>query len=216
MSGFRVIPLVCPDCGRQLAGLRYDKIFICMACKQGLLPEKESDWIRYPLAFARIEPPPQARLIYLPFWQIKIEANAMPVNQRQEAACRRLNTLKAVWVQAFTLIRPSYFGDIGLFYTERDEQPEKMTVFPSEFYVAGCSRTLEDAHKYTRLFVTLILDKKADVTGMDIEVWTRDAILWAMPFADHGDKIMDLITGTELPAFAVDDLEDIRRINRRP
>jgi len=216
MSELRVIPLVCPDCGRQLMGLRYDKIFMCMACRQGLSPEKAGDWVRHPLSFAKPDSAPNASLIYLPFWQIKIETHAMPVNRQQEAAIRRLDTLKSVWVQAFTLIRPSYFGDIGMFYTERDEQPEQMTVFPSGFYVAGCTRTLEDAIKYTKLFVTLILDKKADVTGMDIEVWTRDAILWAIPFADYGDKIMDLVTRTELPAFAVDDLEDIRRINRKP
>jgi hypothetical protein len=207
--------LVCPDCGNGLAGLRCDKIFFCNSCRQGLEPDEGDDWIRHPLSFAALEKTPSAEIIYLPFWQIRIEADAVCVNKQQEVASRRLSELHSVWVTGFILNRVSYFGDLGLTYTEKGVSLAAAENFPPGGIVAGCSRTVEDALKYTRLYVTLILDKRADVTGMDINIVTRDARLWAVPFADYKDKVMDLVTLSELPSFALDDLEDLRKLKHQ-
>jgi hypothetical protein len=215
MSGLTVTALVCPDCGSQLAGLRYDKVFFCNTCRQGLQPDPGNDWIRHPLSFAAVEQMPRAEIIHLPFWQIRIEARADCVNKQQEVASRRLAELHSVWVTGFMLNRTSYFGDLGLAYTERSVLLKAASDAPPGAVVAGCARTLEDALKYTRLYVTLILDKRADVTGMDINIETRDARLWAVPLADYREKLMDLVTLAEIPAFALDDLEGVRKLNTR-
>lgn len=215
MVDYRVIPLICPDCGGELAGLRYDRVFFCSSCRQGLFPEPGSDWIRYPLSFPKLEETPRTETVHLPFWQIKFICNAFPTNSGQEIATRCLEGMDSAWITGFTVIRPSYFGDLGLVYTEKKVKPAPADRVSDGIFTAGCTRTIEDALKYVKLYVTLILDKRADVTGMDIQVETRDARLWAMPFADYGDKVMDLVTGLELPAFAVDDLEDIRKRSRK-
>ncbi|HUT54271.1 MAG TPA: hypothetical protein VM658_12860 [bacterium] len=215
MSGLTVTALVCPDCGSQLAGLRYDRVFFCDSCRHGLAPDPEKQWVRYPLAVAKPESPPSARIIYLPFWQVNIEAFAQCVNKQQEVASRRLAELTSVWATGFIVNRGSYFGDLGLFYTEKAVAPAEAEALPYGAVIAGCARTPEDAQKYVRLYVTLILDKRADVTGMDLNIITYDARLWAIPFADYGDKIMDLITLHEFPAFSLDDLEGVRKLNTR-
>jgi len=213
MRKLRVVPLVCPDCGRGLVGLRYDKLFFCMTCTQGVF-FKEEGCERYPLHFVA---PGDVRVkvsLHLPMWELGIRVEATPANDQQEEALKRLDQLKSVWVTGFTVVRPSYYGDLGLIYTERGVEPETSERMPPGAYIAGCTRTIEDASRYAGLFVTLILDKKADVTGMDLSIETEQAALWAIPFTDTGDKITDLIAGASMPVFAVDDLEDIRRISR--
>jgi len=215
MDKLRVVALICPDCGSQLAGLSYDQIFFCRRCGQGLAPGEKGAWTKHPLSFAKLDNRPQADIIYLPFWQIAIQAQASCVNQGQEIASRLLAELRSVWVPGFTLTRASYFGDLGVLYTEKRVSLKAEDQIPSDRAIVGCSRTMEDVNKYVRLYVTLILDKRADVTGMDINIATRDAKLWAVPFADYGDKIVDLLTGTELPAFALDDIQEIRKFGRK-
>jgi len=211
----RVVPLTCPDCGSGLIGLRYDKIFFCLNCKQGMLPsERPGGWERYPLRFALSELPEKQRL-YLPFWEIKIEGSGVPVNKQQEAALKRLDRLDTVWVMGASMVRPSYYGDLSVIYTEKGVVMQPDPHPPRTAFLAGCVRTIEDVMTYVRLLVTLILDRKADVTGMELEIKTGDAALWAVPFYQRGDKIIDPFTGTEIPSFALDDLEDIKRISRR-
>lgn len=215
MSKLKVIALVCPDCGRSLVGMRYDRIFFCMSCNQGLFSRDEG-WERYPLHFAALEEHSVKPALYLPVWKLEIAIEAAPVNDQQEEALKKVREkIKSAWVTGFTVLRPSYYGDLGLIYTESGIELNELETVPAGVYVAGCTRAVEDASRYAELFVTLILDKKADVTGMDISMETQAASLWAIPFADSGDKIMDLVTGNSMPVFAVDDLEDIRRISRK-
>jgi hypothetical protein len=212
----KVVPLVCPGCGNTMSGLRYDRVFICMRCKQGnQLDIKSADWVAHPLKFAAQENHADIANLFLPVWEIKVEVSAAPSNRAQEVSLRRLEDVDSVFVLAFNMIRPSYYGDIGLFYTEKGVTLTETSQPPKSSFVVGCTRTFEDAFNYARLFVTLMLDKKADVTGMDIDVRTKDSTLWAVPFTESGNHVIDLITGTKIPAFAVDDLDDIKRIAKR-
>ncbi len=211
-SGVTVTPLVCPDCGSPLAGLRYDRIFNCMNCRMGYKPGKEGKWTRYALRFAEPGHAKAKVSFYLPLWQLGIESSAKASNKQQEVAISRIEDMKSVWVTAFTMVRPSYYGDIGLNYSSAGAMPRMVREWPQASFTAGCARTLEDASKYARLFVTLFIDKRTDVTGMEIDVKVTGAALWGIPFADQGSKVMDLVSGMELPAFAIDDLAEIRRI----
>jgi hypothetical protein len=210
VSPLRVIALICPDCGRQLTGLAGDQVFFCLTCKHGLTPQGE-DWTRYPLSLAAIEAPTAARLVHLPFWQLDIQASISGKNRQQEVASRHLLSLASIWVTGFALVRPSYFGDVGLVYTQKAVTFNPAPEFPPGFFIAGCSRTVADAGRYARLYAAQIIDKHTDITGMDIAVNITAARLWAVPFVDDQDKILDLIAGASLPAFAIDDLEDLRR-----
>jgi len=214
MSEFKVTALVCPDCAQPLVGLRHDKVFFCKACSQGCAPAPEGGWSRYPLSFAHVEDPPMEAIIYLPFWQLHVDAFATGANQKQEVASRMLDHLASVWVVGFALVRASYFGDLGLVYTEKGAVLTPAEIQPQGKHLAGCARGLEEAGRYAQLYTTLIIDKRADVTGMDIQVEVKGATLWAVPFIDQGEQIVDLVSGAELPIFAVDDLAELRRINR--
>lgn len=217
MTKLRVIPLVCPDCGHHLTGLRYDRVFFCLTCRQGLFPTAAAEgWDRYPLRFA--ETPagdlPAGEYFFLPMWEIGIAAEAAPINANQKLACRKLEELKHVWVMGFNLIQPSYYGDLGLVYTERMISLPALKHPPDGVFVAGCTRTLPEALRYVELFVKLILDKRSDITGLGLQIRTTDAALWAVPLADFGDKIGDPRTGISFPPVAFDDLEDLRRIRK--
>ena len=212
----KIVPLICPGCGNTLSGLRYDRVFICLKCKKGnQLDTKSADWVTHPLKFAAPENSSDMANFYLPVWEIKVEVDAAPINRPQEVSLRRLEDVDSVYVMGFNMVRPSYYGDIGLFYTEHGVILKETGMAHKNTFVVGCSRTFEDACNYARLFVTLMLDKKADVTGMEIDVRAKASTLWAVPFTESGNHVVDLITGSKVPAFAVDDLEDIKRIAKR-
>lgn len=213
-NGVKVVPLVCPDCGKSIIGLRYDRIFFCTDCVQGLLPGDTGQWERYPISFHDPGESSVAPALYLPFWEIEIEASGTAVNRQQENSLKLLDQLKSVWVAGFNVLRASYFGDLGLLYTEKGVRLSAADPAPRGAFITGCTRTMEEAFRYVELYVTLILDKRADVTGLELEISKRGERLWGVPFADRGEKIVDLVMGAELPVFALDDLEDMRRVRR--
>ncbi len=210
----KVVPLVCPDCGRGLLGLRYDKVFFCMSCMQGLYPPARGQWERFPASFPKLDENSMQPSFYLPFWEIKIKVDAVAASRQQQVALKKLEDLDTAWVTGFSVIRASYYGDLGLLYTEKRIRLEPGPR-PARAFITGCSRTVLDVTKYVELLVTLILDKRADVTGMELDIKTTGAKLWGVPFLDRGDKVADLVTGAELPVFAIDDLEDVKRVYSR-
>jgi hypothetical protein len=210
VSALRVVPLICPDCGAALSGLRSDQVFFCLTCKQGLEP-REGEWRRHPLSLAAVGPLPEGKVLHLPFWQLDIKAEVGAKTKVQEVASRHLLSLNCMYVTGFALVRPSYYGDLGQGYTERAVCLTAAEDFPAGFFLAGCSRTIADATRYAKLYSAQIVDKHTDVTGMDINVEITAARLWAVPFGDQGDKLNDYVTGATLPAFALDDLEDLRK-----
>ena len=209
----RVTALVCPECGGGLAGLRFDRVFFCPSCRCALEPGP-SGWEKRPLV-AAAAPEGEVPRFYLPLWRFRVTVTAAPANRKQELAVRRLDDFTVVWVSGFNMLRPSYYGDLGLIYTERSLEPAPAERFAEGRFIAGCSRGQADAARYTELYATAILDKRADVTGMTINVDVINAALWAIPFAEVGDKAVDMVSGAELPVFALDDLEDLKRINKK-
>jgi len=214
MSPLRVTPLVCPNCSLALFGLRYDRVFICNRCADGLLVG-EFGWERYPLKFAAAQVGPDDRPLHLPMWRMEVAIKATAANSEQKVAIKKVGSQRVVWVTGFTLVRPSYYGDLGLLYTEKEINPPALERAPHRAFLAGCANGPAEARRYAELFITLILDKRSDVTGLELEIEPTSIELWAIPFFDRGDKIMDALTGTELPAFAVDDLSDLRRLREK-
>jgi len=191
-------------------GLRYDAVFGCAPCQQGVLPSQESEsWPRFPVHFVRVEDPP-GDLFYLPVWRLAIRFEATTANKEQEDAVRRHQDLTVAWVPAYHLLRASHFGDPGVFWTERRMTLEAAEAAPEPGALVGVTRTAAVAAKYAELYVTLVLDKRADVTGMDLSVSVEDVQLWGLPFVQQGSKVVDLGSANEVPSFAVDDLEAIR------
>lgn len=212
VKNLQVLPLLCPTCAGRLLGLRYDRVFFCLSCRQALQPSPEqAGWEKYPLRFSLLESPPGPHPIYLPMLNLEISFSIRSQNRAHLAASRQLADLKSVWVMGFNLVKPGFYGDLGLLYTEKNVRLSPADPPPGAL-LAGCVRTAAEAERYAKLFLSLLLDRRADVTGMDLQVETGNLTFWAVPFADLGEKIVDPLSGHAFPAFAVDDLEDLRRI----
>jgi hypothetical protein len=156
----------------------------------------------------------QAPVIHLPFWELAIEAQILAANKQQSRRSSLLNDLGIIWVAGFNMARVSYFGDLGLAYTEKGIALTPRGHVPAGTVLAGCGRGYEEASRYPELFVSLILDKRTDVTGMELAVKIKKAALWAVPMLDCGDHVFDPVTGTKIPAFALDDLQALRVLHR--
>jgi hypothetical protein len=209
----RVVPLKCPDCGNRLLGLEQDKVFFCGPCRKAYELEK-SGFEPRPLFFARpVIEYPRVPVVFLPFYRFRVEFVADSDDRRQILAAERYKDLDTIWVMGFNLIRPSYFGDLGLLYTEARVQVEKEDDTygkTDRFRVAGCARTVDEAKIYTKLFILLMIDKREDITGMELSPLIHETSLWAIPFYDFQDKLLDAIMGREFPVFAIDDIEALR------
>ncbi len=216
MAPVKVIPLACPDCGQNLLGLRFDRVFFCNQCRQGLLPaETQNNWERFPMSFAGSNFPHLKPAFHLPVWEVRIVGTGTPTSTSQEVALRWLSRKRSVWVPGYSAFRQSYYGDIGLLYTEKDIQLDPLSRPPPGAFLAGCAKTVPEVIRYVELMVTLMVDRRSDVTGMELSIETRDARIWGIPFIEHEDKAVELVTGKDVPSFSIDDMADILAIARR-
>lgn len=211
----RVIPLKCPDCGNRLLGLEQDKVYFCAPCRKGYEILEQGSPER-PLLFAKPEIEyPRVPVIYLPFYRFKVEFVAESQDERQMRAAEKYSDLDTIWVMGFNLIRATYFGDLGLIYTEtRAQVREEQDTYgrTDQFRIAGCARTVEEAKIYTKLYLLLMIDKRKDITGMELSPLIHETSLWGIPFYDFVDKLVDGIKGRDIPVFALDDIEALREI----
>ncbi|MEK7220745.1 MAG: hypothetical protein AAB253_06065, partial [candidate division NC10 bacterium] len=60
----------------------------------------------------------------------------------------------------------------------------------------------------------MIIDRRVDVTGLELSCAIGEALLWGVPFFDEGDTLRDAILGLKIPAAAVDELGAIRAHGR--
>jgi len=212
MSPIKVLPLRCPDpdCHQTLSCLRYDKLFSCAHCQTAYGIEN-GKLHPYALFFAALPKAAENALLYLPFWKLAVDVKTVAVDEKQESTTRGLGPIQILWVTGFSMRRPDFHGDLGMLMSEKQIAVPRADQPPSGATVTGISRDPAQAVHYGEVFVTAMLDKRADVTGMKIEVQVNTIELWALPFDDQGEFLIDLITGTRLPANAFDDLPEIRK-----
>ncbi len=215
MKPIRVIPLLCPntDCGRTLACLQYDKLFTCEPCQTAFRIEN-GRLHPHGITFAALQGTAQHPLLYFPFWKLSVDVVTRSVNDKQENTMRGLGKIHTLWVTGFSIRRPDFHGDPGMLMSAKQCDIPRANQPPAGVVVTGITRDPEEAARYGEICVTSLLDKRADVTGMDIRVHVNDIALWALPFEDQGDAVVDLTTNTRLPANAIDDLAEIRSAHR--
>jgi hypothetical protein len=205
MSEPLVLALRCPRCGGGLAGLPHDVVFWCGGCAmpleavRGQLIERQGR-----TAQAVLDLPGTRR--YLPVWAVRVQIASSWEDPEREASARQLPLAEWVYVTAFDLHNPSYFGDPGLIFTQKRLQFE-----PAEPVSArGCSRSLEEAKAFVEPHLLTIIDRRVDVTGLTLSAAVEDVVLWGVPFADQGAILQDCIVGLKYPAGALNDLGALR------
>jgi hypothetical protein len=111
-----------------------------------------------------------------------------------------------VYVTAFALSNGFYFGDPGFIFTQKRVVLSQDDPAP----VIGGTRGLEEAKVFVEPHLMAILDRREDVTGVELRCVIDDAVLWAIPYSDDGITLSDGILGLKLPGAALDEIGALR------
>jgi len=210
-----VIPLKCPACAGVLTGFETDQIFFCPACPAGWdFSGAAPSPIKLSYAQADLIPRQYRQIFYLPFYYYRISSFALNGGDRiQERVIGALKELKGLYVPGYQLLRESYFGDLGLIYTERKIEMEEDTNRgnPAWRRLGSATRSPKEAEAYLKHYPLLIIDKRQDITGMELRIESNLDRVWAVPFFDMGKQIQDGIIGKGFSAFALDTMAEFRK-----
>lgn len=206
-----VLQLRCDACGGNLHGTPQAVLFWCDACR-GAHELVEGRLVARRLATARPVTPARGRLCHLPLWAFRVHAEwAWP--DPTTAKTVAWPAPEWVYVTAFSLVNGFYFGDPGLIFTQRRVALAEGEPAP----LVGGTRGLEDAKVFVEPHILSLLDRRADVTGLELGCVIDAALLWAIPYYDDGLTLTDGILGLTLPGAALDEIGALRAWwERRP
>jgi hypothetical protein len=54
------------------------------------------------------------------------------------------------------------------------------------------------------------MDRRVDVTGLELACTIGEAVLWGIPYWDEGEALRDGIVGLRIPAAALDEIGSFR------
>jgi hypothetical protein len=141
----------------------------------------------------------------LPLWAFRVRATWSRPDQEASAATTR-TAPDWVYVTAFALSNGFYFGDPGLIFTQK-----RVVLSPDDpAPFVGGTRGLEEAKVFVEPHLLSILDRREDVTGVELSCVIDEAVLWAIPYADDGITLTDGILGLKLPGAALDEIGALR------
>jgi hypothetical protein len=200
-----VLALRCPRCGQPFCGLQQDVVFWCAACH---VPHEvlNGTFVERRGSAARSESGGRVPAFHLPVWAFQVEVACRWEDPAREALARQVPTIERVYVTGFGVHNASYFGDPGMIFTEKRVRLEATT--PA--LVVGCSRSLEEAKAYVEPHLLAVIDRRVDVTGLELSCAIKDVLLWGIPYVDEGDALRDGILGLKIPAAAVEQVGAIR------
>lgn len=205
-----VLALRCPRCGGPLSGLQQDVVFWCNTC--GVPHEVVgAAFVERRGLVARPLVQQDGPILHLPVWAFRVNYASQWQDPEREALARQLPMVEWVYVTAFELQNAFYFGDPGLTFTQKRVILEAGTPAP----VVGCGRSFEEAKAYVEPHLLTIIDRRVDVTGLELSSVISDVLLWGVPFFDRGDILEDGIIGVKTPAAAVNDVGAIRTLARK-
>lgn len=200
-----------------MAGTQQDVAFWCGGCDvvQEVVGE---GFVERPCHLAAASSGRAGAVLYLPVWAFRVRSTCRWKNPEREALARHIPPVERVYVTGFRLHNAFYFGDPGLIFTEKRVILEPIPEVPSGMTVAGCGRDLEEAKAYVEPHLLTIIDRRVDVTDMQMECVISDPVLWGVPFVDGGADLRDGVIDFRIPAAAVEAIEEVRACQgkRRP
>ncbi len=205
MTGPTILALRCPRCGAALAGSQQDVVFWCGGCNvpHEVVGER---FVERRGSLARAALAGEKAVVYLPFWAFRVSYAMRWEDREREALARLVPAVKWVYVTGFALHNAFYFGDPGQIFTEKRVRLEAGP--PAR--VVGCTRSLEEAKAYVEPHLLTIIDRRVDVTGLELSSTIGDVLLWGVPYSDEGDNLRDGILGLKIPSAALDEVGTIR------
>lgn len=199
------LALRCPRCGEPLRGLQQDVVFWCAACH---VPHEVVDgtFIERRASIARPAVSGEDSILHLPVWAFRVEYACRWEDPARALLARQVPAVEWVYVTGFELHNASYFGDPGMIFTEKRIRLEPA----SPALVVGCARSLEEAKAYIEPHLLTVIDRRVDVTGLEVSCAIKGVVLWGIPYVDEGEALRDGILGLKVPAAAVDEVSAIR------
>ncbi len=192
-----------------MAGAQQDVAFWCGGC--AVAHEVVADrFVERPGRLAEAASGRQGAVLYLPLWAFTVHYTCRWADPKREALARLIPPIERVYVTGFRLHNPSYFGDPGLIFTEKRVILKPVAASSSGRMVAGCIRGLETARAYVEPHILTIIDRRVDVTEMEMECMIGEPVVWGVPFLAGGADLVDGILGLHFPAAAVEAIEEIR------
>jgi hypothetical protein len=209
-----VLALKCPECSARLSGFEEDRLFFCPACKTAWELAAKKPVKKMPVSYARaVKRPDNFQMkFFLPFYLFRLKIHAPEQsNPRVRELTARLNK---VYIPAFRMMRESYFGELGLIYTELGVVLEEdVLVSEKERSRLGSAfRGMDEVEHYIKYYPLLVIDKREDVTGRQYDFESAFERIWAVPFFDLQDKIQDGILGRTFPSMALETLSEFREL----
>ncbi len=205
MSDPTALALRCPRCGEPLRGLQQDVVFWCAACH---VPHEVVDrtFIERRASIARPVVAAESSVLHLPVWGFRVEYACRWEDPARASVARLVPAVEWVYVTGFELHNAWYFGDPGMIFTEKRIRLEPA----SPALVVGCARGLDAAKAYIEPHLLTVIDRRVDVTGLEMSCAIREVVLWGIPYVDEGEALRDGILGLKVPAAAVDEVGAIR------
>jgi hypothetical protein len=183
-------------------------VFFCSACVR-FLEAAGQQFVERPGAIASPLDASRRPVLHLPIWEFRVKIDSAWPDPTREAEASLIPPISRVYVTAFSLHNPAYFGDLGIVFTEKRVQLAEAEAAPP---LGGCVRGLEAASAFVEPHVLTILDRRVDVTGLRLTCIMEDARVWGVPFFETGDSLEDGVTGFRLPPAAVNDLAALRAL----
>jgi len=212
MVRVNIISLRCPQCGGDLKGLDSDVLFFCSDCRLAYEPVEDHF---VPHTIAAVKPRIQnesGKPFWAPFWFFKFGAKIDAIPKEMRRAEEVIGKHPYVWVSAFRMWRPAYFGNPGYLYTSSSISPDIVEKHDPPA-VIGCARNKERAAEFVRPFLLSVIDRSIDVAAIDISCEIKSAELLAVPFYLNPDKVgmvMDSQINWEYSAMMFEDLPSRR------
>lgn len=204
---FNILALKCPHCGDALDGLESDIVFYCTNC--GTASEARSNGFRrWELKVLKSGVVSNDDVFYLPFWVFDVSVKVEAPPELVEKASSIMNEYKKVWLPAFRMWRPSYFGNPGMLYTSAQIELE----FDKErrpCRLVGGAISPEGAIEMLKPVLLSILDRKLDVAPIEITGQINKLDLCAVPFTTENSKVKDLFVKCEYPFALFQDIPHI-------
>ena len=199
-----ILPLRCPGCGGALHGTPQSVLFWCEDCRSAR-EVVAGAFVSRPTQTARSVRPGPGRLCHLPLWGLRVRA-AWERSGEVRGGNADWTAPDWVYVTGFALSNGFYFGDPGLIFTQRRVELSPGDPAP----LLGGTRSLEEAKIFVEPHLLSLLDRRADVTGVEMS-WTIDeAVVWGIPYYDDGRTLTDGILGCKLPGAALDEIGALR------
>jgi len=188
-----LLKLACPECSADLMGPEQGPIFGCPRCRRSFdLSRKPPKMVE--TKFLRPQHRPPTKLVYIPFWRLKIEPKFIVKNPAKKGRLKeRVPPLEHVFVWGWHIASAIYLGDPLIEFNQAGADFE-IDPEPKGF-LAGASVTPEEVMGLARFLYLKFADKHEDVSDVDVNLDPRELILIGAPFYLNEKKLTSALSG---------------------